>query len=66
MAILRGLCLPGDMPPEQLGTMTADRWERLVEQMIAVDGSLAGKVKATDCYTLDFLPGAVPAPRTRE
>jgi hypothetical protein len=54
------------MPPEQLGTMTADRWERLVEQMIAVDGSLAGKVKATDCYTLDFLPGAVPAPRTRE
>jgi NitT/TauT family transport system substrate-binding protein len=66
VAILRGLCLPGDMPPEQLGTMTADRWERLVEQMIAVDGSLAGKVKATDCYTLDFLPGAVPAPRTRE
>ncbi len=56
VAILRGLCLPGDMPPEQLGTMTADRWDRLVAQMTDLDPGLAGKVQARECYTLDFLP----------
>jgi NitT/TauT family transport system substrate-binding protein len=53
--ILRGLCLPDGMPPERLGTMTAARWDELLEQMTALDPSLAGKVKATDCYTLEFL-----------
>jgi NitT/TauT family transport system substrate-binding protein len=66
VAILRGLCLPGDMPADDLGTMTAERWDRLVEQMTAVDPSLAGKVKAADCYTLEFLPGAVPARQAAE
>ena len=56
VATLRGLCLPDGMPPERLGTMTADRWDRLLAQMTALDPSLAGKVKAADCYTLDFLP----------
>jgi NitT/TauT family transport system substrate-binding protein len=54
--ILRGLCLPDGMPPERLGTMTAARWDELLEQMTALDPSLAGKVKAADCYTLEFLP----------
>lgn len=53
---LRDLCLPDDMPPERLGTMTAARWDELLAQMTALDPSLAGKVKAADCYTLDFLP----------
>jgi len=64
--ILRGLCLPGDMPPERLGTMTADRWERLVSQMTLLDPRLGEKVKAADCYTLDFLPdpaSGVPSDR---
>lgn len=57
VAILRGLCLPEGMPPEELCTMTAERWDRLLEQMTALDPSLVGKVKAADCYTLEFLPG---------
>jgi NitT/TauT family transport system substrate-binding protein len=56
VGILRGLCLPDGMPPEQLGTMTAARWDTLLEQMTALDPSLAGKVRAADCYTLEFLP----------
>jgi len=56
VATLRGLCLPDGMPPEQLGTMTAARWDELLAQMTALDQSLAGKVKASDCYTLEFLP----------
>jgi len=55
VAILRGLCLPDGMPPEELGTMTAARWDTLLEQMTALDPSLTGKVKAADCYTLEFL-----------
>ena len=37
-------------------TMTAARWDELLAQMTALDPSLAGTVKATDCYTLEFLP----------
>jgi NitT/TauT family transport system substrate-binding protein len=56
VATLRDLCLPDGMPPEQLGTMTAARWDELLAQMTALDPSLASKVKAADCYTLEFLP----------
>jgi NitT/TauT family transport system substrate-binding protein len=56
VATLRDLCLPDGMPPERLGTMTAARWDELLAQMTALDPSLAGKVKAADCYTLEFLP----------
>lgn len=55
VATLRGLCLPDGMSPERLGTMTAERWDRLLAQLTALDPSLAGKVKAADCYTLEFL-----------
>lgn len=60
VGILRGLCLPGDLPPERLGTMTAERWDRLVAQMTELDPALAGTVTAAECYTLEFLP---PPPR---
>jgi len=53
---LRDLCLPDGMPPERLGTMTAARWDELLAQMTALDPTLAGKVKAADCHTLEFLP----------
>ncbi len=56
VATLRDLCLPDGLPPERLGTMTAARWDELLAQMTALDPTLAGKVKATDCYTLEFLP----------
>ena len=54
--ILRGLCLPDGLPLEELGTMTAARWDTLLEQMTSLDPSLAGKVQAADCYTVEFLP----------
>jgi len=53
--ILRELCLPRGLPPERLGTMTADRWELLLTQLTALDASLAGSVRPVDCYTLEFL-----------
>lgn len=34
---LRRLCLPEGFSKEQLGQMTAERWQRLAEQMIEVD-----------------------------
>ncbi|NBW95585.1 MAG: ABC transporter permease [Planctomycetia bacterium] len=56
VATLRDLCLPDGMPADRLGTMTAARWDELLAQMTALDPELAGKVRATDCYTLEFLP----------
>jgi NitT/TauT family transport system substrate-binding protein len=55
VATLRDLCLPDGMAPQRLGTMTADRWDRLLTQLTAIDPTLAGKVRAEDCYTLEFL-----------
>ena len=53
---LRGLCLPDGMPAERLGEMTAARWDELLDQMTALDPALAGTVRASDCYTLEFVP----------
>lgn len=33
---LRELCLPDEMPAEQLGTMNAERWNQLAEQLLQV------------------------------
>ena len=56
VATLRGLCLPDGMSPGRLGTMSVARWEELLDQMTTLDPGLAGKVKAADCHSLDFLP----------
>lgn len=34
---LRNLCLPENMPEEQLGQMTADRWQQLRDQLIEIE-----------------------------
>ena len=34
---LRNLCLPENMPEEQLGEMTADRWQQLRDQLIEIE-----------------------------
>jgi NitT/TauT family transport system substrate-binding protein len=55
--ILRGMCLPEGMTEQQLGMMTAERWERLVKQMLEIDSELrADRVRAAECYRLEFLP----------
>lgn len=55
LAGLKPLALPGDMPPSEIGMMSLQRWQTLVEQMDKLDPSMAGKVKPADCFTTDFL-----------
>ena len=52
---LRPLALPNGMPPSQVGTMTAQRWQHLVDQMNEIEPGSTSSVKAEDCYTLEFL-----------
>ncbi len=49
------LARPGDMPIEDVGKMTADRWESLVRQMIEIRLIEPAKVTADSCYTTEFL-----------
>jgi len=51
---LKPLCLPGDMPAEDLGQMTAERWETLAGQLRSLD-LLGDSVRATDAYYLGGL-----------
>jgi NitT/TauT family transport system substrate-binding protein len=52
---LRELAMPNDMSIDQVGVMTDERWTTLIQQMDDLDPAAAGKVKASDCYTLEFL-----------
>jgi NitT/TauT family transport system substrate-binding protein len=52
---LRELALPNEMSIDQVGRMADDRWATLIQQMDDLDPAAAGKVKASDCYTLEFL-----------
>jgi NitT/TauT family transport system substrate-binding protein len=53
---MRDLALPGDAPIETVGSMTLDRWQTLVDQIVELDPETAGKVKAEACFTTEFLP----------
>ena len=53
MPELRKLARPDEMPLEQVGQMTSERWETLVSQLSEL--KLIDDVKAEDCYTLEFL-----------
>jgi NitT/TauT family transport system substrate-binding protein len=51
--------IPLAMPsgnPDEVGTMSAERWETLVGQMAELELVDAGSVKAEDCFTTEFLP----------
>lgn len=50
------LAVPEPMTVEELGTMTAERWKTLVEQMEQLKMIKPGSVKPEECYTLEFLP----------
>jgi len=49
------LARPDDMPLEEVGKMTAERWKALVEQMSKLKLIPAGSVKAEECFTEQFL-----------
>jgi len=51
---LKPLCLPGDMPAEEIGQMTRERWETLAGQLRSLD-LLGDSVRATDAYYLGGL-----------
>lgn len=59
---MRDLAMPDNMDISQVGTMSDNRWQTLVDQMDRLDPSQAGGVKAADCYTLEFLNFATPVP----
>lgn len=47
---LRSLCLPNNANPEELGDMTATRWQELVDQFVALGLVEAKKVKAEEAF----------------
>jgi NitT/TauT family transport system substrate-binding protein len=51
---LKPLCLPGEMAAEDLGQMTAERWETLAGQLRSLD-LLSDSVRASDAYYLGGL-----------
>ncbi len=53
---LRTLCEPSGLPPSDIGTMSANRWEELVAQFVDLGLVESNKVSASDVYRLDFLP----------
>lgn len=52
---LKKLALPDGFAVEQVGTMSSQRWETLVNQMTELDLVDPGKVRASDCFTTQFL-----------
>ncbi len=53
VAELRPLCLPQGMSPDQLGSMTAERWQELARQLAEIE--LVKSEPAPGTFTLEFL-----------
>lgn len=53
---LRELAVPDSMEMSQLGMMTRERWQTLIDQMGELELVEADKIKADDCFTTEFLP----------
>ena len=54
-AELGALAMPAPMSLQDVGTMTAARWQELVSQMEAIELIKPRAVAADDCFTLAFL-----------
>lgn len=52
---LRSLAMPDGLPLDSVGMMTLQRWQKLVEQMDALEENPATPVKPEDCFTTEFL-----------
>ncbi|MDV6031593.1 MAG: ABC transporter substrate-binding protein [Phycisphaera sp. RhM] len=53
--VMRDLAMPDAAGDEMVGTMTAQRWSELFEQLTALDLVDPDKVRVEDCYTLEFV-----------
>lgn len=53
--VMRGLAMPDGAGVESVGTMTAERWSELFDQLHELKLVDPEKVNVTDCYTLEFL-----------
>lgn len=52
---LKPLCLPKGLEPDNLGTMTQERWQTLVDQMVEIGSIKADAVKSEAAFTTEFL-----------
>lgn len=52
---MQELAMPGDADPETIGMMTQERWATLLQQLSDLKLVDRNKVKAEDCFTLEFL-----------
>ncbi len=53
---LKELCMPSGMKPNELGTMSSERWKTLRDQLTSLKLIRGEKVKAEEAFTLRFLP----------
>ncbi len=53
--VMQELAMPDDADPETIGMMTQERWETLLQQLSDLKLVDRNKVKAEDCFTLEFL-----------
>jgi NitT/TauT family transport system substrate-binding protein len=49
------LARPDDMPLEEVGKMTSDRWKSLVDQMVEMKLIKPDTVKFEECFTVQFI-----------
>ncbi|QEF99840.1 NMT1/THI5 like protein [Stieleria maiorica] len=53
--VMRDLAMPDGATTQSVGTMTAERWKELFDQLQSLDLVDADKVRVKECYTLEFL-----------
>ncbi|CAN5441287.1 ABC transporter substrate-binding protein [soil metagenome] len=58
---LKPMVLTDETKQSGIGAMTAERWDTLVAQMEEIGAVGAGKVKASECFTTEFLKTKTPA-----
>ncbi|MEM0926595.1 MAG: ABC transporter substrate-binding protein [Planctomycetota bacterium] len=52
---MRKLAMPDGQSIDSIGMMSDERWQTLFDQLVELNLVDPSKVKATDCYTLEFL-----------
>lgn len=60
VAELKPLCLPEGLSPEEIGVMSAERWQTLAKQFVELKLIDPSKVMVDKVYTLDFLDRSAP------
>ena len=55
---MKPLCVDAQTPLEELGRMTAERWQTLAAQLVDVEVLDPGAVDPSEAFTAEFLPDA--------